>query len=327
MDDTVVIDEELSGLALLDLNQRARGGTLIYLPLWLVMTLPFGLADSHAQFFFVNTLLILATTSLRLWCHSLSKEYLLKNRRLLEGILTATVLWAALHWGVLTALVLFDPSLQAMRPVFVTAAPGFAAAGACTMSMSSLIRIGFPIFVLVPGVVACLVDGSQENLLNAMMALLFTIYITLAARTMHGDYWRAMSNQKLSELRAEEMLLLSITDSITRLKNRMYFDHQYVREWRRAVRGQSSIAVLMLDLDKFKEFNDNYGHLAGDECLRMVARAMEGVIQRPGDFVARYGGEEFVMVLPDTSRQGAKFIAEKVLDVIAGGVDVGNERV
>ena len=100
-------------------------------------------------------------------------------------------------------------------------------------------------------------------------------------------------------------------DGLTRLANRRKFNEVLEREWRRALRQGNTLALLMVDVDHFKYYNDHYGHLAGDDCLREVACALAGAAQRPADLAARYGGEEFALILPDTDATGATHIAEQ----------------
>jgi diguanylate cyclase (GGDEF)-like protein len=104
--------------------------------------------------------------------------------------------------------------------------------------------------------------------------------------------------------------LVSI-DALTEIPNRRAFDQKREQEWARCQRAGLPLSIVMIDIDLFKQFNDNYGHSAGDECLTRVARALNGCIQRPGDFVARYGGEEFSAILADTDTEGAMRIAER----------------
>ncbi len=93
---------------------------------------------------------------------------------------------------------------------------------------------------------------------------------------------------------------LVFLDGLTGVCNRRYFDQQLSTEWARAKRNNTPLTVIMLDVDHFKRFNDHYGHLAGDDCLRMIAQTLKTCLKRPTDVVARYGGEEFSCILPDT---------------------------
>lgn len=102
----------------------------------------------------------------------------------------------------------------------------------------------------------------------------------------------------------------SIVDGLTSVINRRHFDELYDQEWRRAVRHGTSLAVILVDIDFFKLYNDTYGHPQGDNCLILVAKALQDMVRRPGDLVARYGGEEFVVVLPMTPLEGALHVAE-----------------
>ncbi|MXR29078.1 MAG: diguanylate cyclase [Pseudomonas rhizophila] len=102
------------------------------------------------------------------------------------------------------------------------------------------------------------------------------------------------------------------SDGLTGLSNRRHFDEYLELEWRRALRDQSQLSLLMIDVDYFKSFNDNFGHLEGDEALRKVATAIRDACSRPSDLPARYGGEEFALVLPGTSAGGARLMAEKL---------------
>lgn len=115
---------------------------------------------------------------------------------------------------------------------------------------------------------------------------------------------------------ADELRRISVTDVLTGVANRRHFDESMEREWRRARRSGDPLALLMIDVDHFKAFNDSYGHPTGDACLRSVARAVVEASLRPTDVVARYGGEEFAVLLPVTPRGGAEHVARRVLDKV-----------
>ena len=119
-------------------------------------------------------------------------------------------------------------------------------------------------------------------------------------------------SEKLSQMN-KRLDLISKTDGLTQIANRRYFD-EYKREFRRAIRDKNSISLIMLDIDFFKNYNDSYGHLEGDNCLKEVAKTLNRIVNRAGDLVARYGGEEFVLVLPDT--KNAVTIANKCVRAI-----------
>jgi diguanylate cyclase (GGDEF)-like protein/PAS domain S-box-containing protein len=120
---------------------------------------------------------------------------------------------------------------------------------------------------------------------------------------------RDMTEQKDLE---EKLETLATMDSLTGLANRRRFDERLLEEWDRAHRERSSLALLMIDVDHFKTFNDEYGHPAGDECLRAVARILVAEAQRTTDLAARYGGEEFAMLLPNTDAAGCERIGERI---------------
>ncbi|RMO20628.1 GGDEF domain-containing protein [Pseudomonas savastanoi pv. phaseolicola] len=109
-----------------------------------------------------------------------------------------------------------------------------------------------------------------------------------------------------------ELEIIAHTDSLTHLANRRCFDAALQQEWGRASRNTATIAIILLDIDWFKQYNDTYGHLLGDDCLKQVAGLIGNSLDRAGDIAARYGGEEFVILLPETDLAGALKIAEKI---------------
>ena len=109
---------------------------------------------------------------------------------------------------------------------------------------------------------------------------------------------------------------LAVVDGLTGLANRRRLDQSLATEWRRALREHKPISFLLIDADHFKDYNDSYGHVRGDSCLKQIAEAAQDVVARPGDLVARYGGEEFAVVLPDTERRGAAEIAHQICDAL-----------
>ena len=127
-----------------------------------------------------------------------------------------------------------------------------------------------------------------------------------------ADVAGAVRRERMLKEQALELKKLSAFDALTGLANRRSLDDVLGREFRRAARGKLPMAIVMVDIDLFKPFNDTYGHPAGDRCLMDVAKAMQGLVNRPGDMVARYGGEEFIVVLPETDLEGAVAVAREL---------------
>ena len=114
----------------------------------------------------------------------------------------------------------------------------------------------------------------------------------------------------------EQLTRLSTTDALTEVGNRRLFDQTLKTEWQRAARRGASLGLLMIDVDHFKEYNDHYGHPAGDEVLRQIARMVGESVRRGGELVARYGGEEFALLLPGADLEAARTIAERCREMV-----------
>lgn len=129
-----------------------------------------------------------------------------------------------------------------------------------------------------------------------------------------------ISERKQNELQLQrlqrELEVLSYRDGLTAVANRRMFDQVLEREWASACRNEQPLSLILLDIDFFKQYNDHYGHLAGDECLRQVAALLDAAAARPRDLVARFGGEEFALVLPETDAAAALHVAERCRDRI-----------
>ncbi len=116
----------------------------------------------------------------------------------------------------------------------------------------------------------------------------------------------------LLKQQADTLRSSALLDGLTGIANRRKFDEELERDWLQCLREQTSLCVIMMDVDHFKLFNDHYGHLCGDSCLQAVAKAVSSVIKRPYDLVARYGGEEFACLLPNTILSDAVNIANRI---------------
>ena len=126
---------------------------------------------------------------------------------------------------------------------------------------------------------------------------------------------RKLAEQQLAEA-YRSVEALAITDALTGLANRRHFDQSLTTEWRRAMRERRPLSLVLIDADLFKGYNDTFGHLRGDNCLKQIAEAILDVVSRPGDLVARFGGEEFAVILPNTPAHGALQVAQDICAVM-----------
>lgn len=129
---------------------------------------------------------------------------------------------------------------------------------------------------------------------------------------------RVMERTRELEIVNQRLEMLSRMDGVLGISNRAYFDDRIKTEWRLARRNKQPISLLMIDVDYLKLYNDTYGHLEGDNCLRSVARAAREGLFRPTDLVARFGGEELVVLLPNTTLDGARLVAERIKSQVDG---------
>ncbi len=157
------------------------------------------------------------------------------------------------------------------------------------------------IFITGSGDVAAETKGLQMGAVD---------YIT---KPLNPELVKARVNMQINfKLMRDKLAQLAATDGLTGLANRFHFDNMLAYEYDRHLRAGNELSLIMLDIDRFKSFNDTYGHVQGDECLREIARALARTVSRATDLVARYGGEEFIVLLPETPLKGAVMLAGKV---------------
>ena len=156
---------------------------------------------------------------------------------------------------------------------------------------------------------------AQDVLLNEKLKLQEQTQADLEALVDERTFELQVTLRELED-KNRELEQINIEDPLTKIKNRRYFDKRLQMEVRRSRREQSTLSVVMLDIDHFKNINDTYGHLSGDKAICAVADIIKSRLQRPSDGVFRYGGEEFVMLLPNTELVGAQQIAEQIRSTV-----------
>jgi diguanylate cyclase (GGDEF)-like protein len=229
------------------------------------------------------------------------------------GICTMAALWSA---TVVSLTIRSDDTRLLLFVIIIQT--GWLAGAGVRNAASPAALLGQTLIIMLP-TIACAFFGMTGLL--RFLSLASVVFMRLLLKVT-----RFNSAQLLSLMEAEQrltvantqLLTLSCTDGLTGLANRRAFDERFAAAWALAVREAREIAVVLIDVDHFKRYNDHYGHLAGDDCLRAVAEYVGSAVLRASDLPARYGGEEFVLLLPGTSDHGAAEVADRLCRAVHG---------
>lgn len=229
---------------------------------------------------------------------------------------------AGASWGALALF--FDPLWPAVYQVFVFIV--FVGIISAAFISNIAVFITFPAFML--PVVACLLfalfqQADEGYLKIALLVIIFAIFMYEAGLRYHSQFVDFLKMRLTNENLTNQLLTTNLklkqmadTDGLTQIANRRTLNKMLIAEWNRHFRNQKELAYIFIDLDYFKHYNDNYGHDAGDECLITIAEILSTSVKRSSDIVARYGGEEFGIILPETDKDNALAIAEKIRNLI-----------
>jgi diguanylate cyclase (GGDEF)-like protein len=183
-------------------------------------------------------------------------------------------------------------------------------------SLIFLIVVGFIILLLILMLIQKLILGPILNLSQHTKQIEecnYELRLALTRKDAIGELANCFDKMVAKiELQTNQLEKLSSLDGLTGLYNRRIFDETLLRVWKQMLREKQNLSAIMCDVDFFKLFNDNYGHQMGDKCLQSIADTIKASLKRPSDFVARYGGEEFVVLLSNTSPEGAQYMAEDI---------------
>jgi len=305
---------KLEKQGLTDLIKRGKNGSFIYPVIWLVIAVTNGLYNTHLNLLLSNTAILLLLATTRTSLGFLSAGFVDKHHKIVTKVYEITVIAQGFHFGLLSTYVYSNEELQALVFPMILSASGIVSAGTATLAINKLIRIFFPAFIIAPFFLFLIFHPSTENYLLAAVALIFIFYIIAATKNMYNDYWSAITNSALLTERAVGLKQLSITDPLTKTYNRSFLNNHIDKEWKRSYRNKQAVTAMFVDLDYFKQINDEFGHAAGDLCIKEAAELLKKHTLRSGDIVARYGGDEFVTFLADTEASNAAIVAKNIID-------------
>lgn len=172
------------------------------------------------------------------------------------------------------------------------------------------LAIVYAFFVLVPPMGAMLFFKMNLPLVLALGSL--GAYLLYLARNGNREYWDGLEAEYILNQRSKALEKMNRIDDLTDLYNRRYFDETFAFEWNRSIRDKTPISIIIFDIDDFKQINDQYGHLAGDQYLVATAGVIKHTFKRQTDITARYGGDEFIVLISNTAMGNVNILAEKV---------------
>ncbi len=301
----------------IDLTKRAKGGIFIYFIIWVVTAVFGGTVDLDSFYFYLNTCLFVLVAIIRVIHYRYVNSTEKLDLNLMHYCLVGMLLFSAFHWGLVSAWMIFDSQHENVRYLYMIIIAGFAIGGTIVLSISRTVSLLFPLCIFMPSIIAGLISGGTENLVLGVLSAFAIAYVLEASSITRTDYWDAMKSRKASHDKAKIMEQLLVTDPLTRLKNRMYFNKLFLEQSRVSHEQEQELTVLMIDLDNFKAINDTYGHIAGDECLKAVAKCLQTPVVKVGGTAFRYGGEEFVISLPRINIETGEHLAKILLKAVA----------
>ncbi|MHB8137667.1 MAG: GGDEF domain-containing protein [Smithellaceae bacterium] len=298
-----------------DLKKRSTIGILFYILLSIIVICADSFYSRHTSASLIFILSNLGICLFRLIHLKIAREMGDNYETFNRGVFYVSVVITALVWGCMLAYINNLDGEYVTKLLIYLCICGLCAGGVVAFIPYRLLAIIFNIAILMPTVITLLVNGLNPPLI--IMICLFSIYMVLIAIRGNNEYWDALENEYLLEIKSRELAHLSNTDVLTGLSNRRHFNDVLDREWKRSGRNNSLLSLIILDVDYFKKINDTYGHQVGDEYLRKLAETLASVFKRDSDIVARYGGEEFTVLLVDVDAKHASQLAETAIRSIA----------
>ena len=267
---------------------------------------------------------VYVTTAFRLWVNRRSKTKFSASgysRNEAMGY-SISICLSGLAWGSVVALL--DGAAPLGSIIAITITQAMVMGGVVTLGVLIPAFLSFALPALLPMIVFYAFGGTTTDTVLALYCAIFlALMIGIAARFnkafRHTWQLRFENDDLIRALTTahDQMAVQAKSDGLTGVANRRRFDEVLEIEYSRLRRSGAPLSLIFLDVDNFKAFNDTYGHIEGDECLKKIAATLQKLLLRASDFVARYGGEEFAVVLPETDHVGAVTLAENIRSKVA----------
>lgn len=304
------MDEKFTQRSDIDFLRRSMPGVIIYIVTWPLLCWTLDYYQLHPTLSITFTVLFVSVSILRI-LHAYLTQFTYKPYpNIWRGSLYALALSHSLLLSALLIISVTQPQYEkiALPVIIMVSAIGSGAVASLS------VKYRFTQFYLASLVIPIILTAhttEQFQYLSIMFLVLWTYFFFLLRR-YSKEYQRAFHIENELLENQEKLKALNVTDALTGIFNRQFFDNSLDSQWELASRAQSELSILFLDLDFFKKVNDNYGHLIGDKALCHAATLFQETTKRKSDMIARYGGEEFAIILPSTHHSDAIALAEHI---------------
>lgn len=298
-----------------DLKQRSTIGIVFFLTTACLVSVTDNYHLRHPEFSNLFLISLSGVCMLRLLHMSLAQRAQPKFEHLNNCIFILGVALTALIWGMGFAKFMTQEGELSATLLMTMCTIGLCAGGAVGFIPDLRLSISFSFFMLVPTIGTMVF--YHKNMPLVISLFIFFVYLCFITHRGNREYWDALENEYLLKAKSKDFENMSRIDGLTDLYNRRYFDEVLSFEWSRSVRQQTSISIIIFDLDDFKHINDQYGHLVGDQYLKATAVTIKTVFKRETDITARYGGDEFIALIPNKPLENVLMMAERVRSMIA----------
>lgn len=301
-----------------DLRKRTTLGIFFYLVVPYCIFFTDNYIERHLEFSLLSLGIFTAICLFRLVHLYISGKSPEKFESLNHRIFFGSVVLTALVWGLIAAYSLVQDGEQKAQLLMTICTAGFCSGGVISFMPERRLSILYNLLMLLPASAIILIKGDNFTLGTAM--LLFSAYLVLISMRGNDEYWTALENEYLLEKKSEELRQASRIDVLTNLYNRRHFDELFHLTMGLCARRGTPITLIICDIDHFKNINDTFGHLAGDEYLKFISRYLQEVFRRETDVVGRYGGDEFVILVPDEDIHATRNLTERFRSNVASAV-------
>lgn len=292
-----------------DLRKRAQVGIIFLLLIALSVYVSYDFSDRHPELLKTFIFPLLAVGTFRgihlVFFSGLQNRYPWRN----SIVFALSILTTAAVWGIAFKDILMLEGEYRTQILMTMVSAGICSGGVVAYIPNMVVSLGYNYLIMWP--VSFYMYFYSTMQVAGLLFFLYSWYMTIIVINGNREYWTAIRNEELLLQQSEELERLSRVDVLTGLYNRRYFEELFEIEWRNAVRRKEPISILICDLDNFKQINDKYGHLTGDQVLKITGNNLQAIFRRLTDIICRIGGEEFVILLPIDS-DGAKALAEQM---------------